>query len=262
MSATSWLRVEISFCVAAMKEVFCWIRAAFSSVSRLNLSRFERTSAISTSQKLFWLASAIFSSSRRPMRSLMMSRTFTKWSGPSASALMATAASTGLSSFERRCMARASTAAAFELLERSCRKEAAAFFAVFSCGFAATAFTVAFTAERPVSFLLALKLDAAPSLRVSLASERAVSSAARALERWSNSVARFSHSLVSSVRKAVSASLASSSSDFMPSASSFSSVFFAESVSALSLADALALFSCSQARTFFSDMALASNSVW
>mmetsp|Transcript_54429 Transcript_54429/g.160069 ORF Transcript_54429/g.160069 Transcript_54429/m.160069 type:complete len:256 (-) Transcript_54429:457-1224(-) len=227
-------------------------------MSSLCSSRLPTESPMFLSQKDLLSTSAAASSSSFLIRSLMRPRTFPKWSAPPArDTLAAMAASVGLFSLSASCCRRSAaalTAAWAPVLRRTCSRDT-----VFGAG---ALWTFTATVARPESFLLAFPyiLLTSPDFRTSLASARALSSAERVVERWSNSLALSWHSVVSSSRKALSASMSSFSSSLSFSASSFSVVFFEESSSFLIFESDLNFFSLVQARTRLSETALASNS--
>mmetsp|Transcript_79861 Transcript_79861/g.237917 ORF Transcript_79861/g.237917 Transcript_79861/m.237917 type:complete len:299 (-) Transcript_79861:225-1121(-) len=244
--AIALLSAAISSCNLAFDASFSVICAVRLSISCAFASLMETAFTISLSQKPFVVASAWACASSRLTRSLMMERTFTKWSSETCTCSAATE-STGLC---RRSAAARSMARAFRCcraprsLPRSCRKAGAACW--FFC--------------RPTSRRFAFQLGATPVSRASKALLMAVISSARVCDRVSHSFALSSQLTVRIFMKAWSAPLAASSAVFSACASCSFSVLKASSFSFSSFSFSAAFFSLLRPSFLLSKAAFASNS--
>mmetsp|Transcript_68240 Transcript_68240/g.154468 ORF Transcript_68240/g.154468 Transcript_68240/m.154468 type:complete len:207 (-) Transcript_68240:906-1526(-) len=198
----------ISFASCAFSASLLLIVAPRFSNSSFFSSRSLIAAAISVSQKLLVVASAPAWSSSLLMMSLMIVRTFTKWSFDSWTFRAATERAgllRWLAAPESNARTSSRTAAGSKvrrLLPRNCRKEAG------RRDSAATATAPVLTCSlrcRPTSFLLAEYFGTTPVLSLLIASLMAVSSSARVLDRWSQAVAFSSQLVVSTFRKFLSA---------------------------------------------------------
>mmetsp|Transcript_11006 Transcript_11006/g.34395 ORF Transcript_11006/g.34395 Transcript_11006/m.34395 type:complete len:337 (+) Transcript_11006:599-1609(+) len=280
-SSRAFLRPAMASESSAMSLVTSFCRASLLlcspvsvSISSLAWSRASVVLAMFSSQKPFCVASASASASSLATMSLMTLRTFTKWS---SARLTRTAAAASVPLL-RCCASSESSAAALltalalaasaPLAPRSCRSTGAA--AGFWGGAAAVgaggggcraAWGAARRAVcRSTSLSLTLYCSVTSDSRILIASAMALSSCARTLERWSQSLAFSSHSPFSSDTKLMSASLSSSSLPFSSSSVSFCSFFIAEIFSCSSLSFSMNFFSFFMFRTFLSKSACWRNS--
>mmetsp|Transcript_60569 Transcript_60569/g.187663 ORF Transcript_60569/g.187663 Transcript_60569/m.187663 type:complete len:277 (+) Transcript_60569:740-1570(+) len=239
---------SISFAFFASSSVICAVRLSISSA----LASREVTAAdISLSQKDLVVASAWAWASSLLTRSLMMERTFSKWS---AEARIRRAATERMG---LRSLPAASSRSAKTLLLRSTSRAPGArrLWLPRSCRKAGT---LSFC--RPTSMRFAFQFGATPVSSASMAWLMAVSSSERVCERASHSLALSSHCWVRTCMKALSASLAPSSASFSPCASCMRSVFMASSFSFSSFSFSAALFSISKPSFVASKADWASNS--
>mmetsp|Transcript_60568 Transcript_60568/g.187657 ORF Transcript_60568/g.187657 Transcript_60568/m.187657 type:complete len:204 (+) Transcript_60568:642-1253(+) len=199
-SAMALDRAEISFDSFAFFASFSVICAVTLSISSAFASRAVTAALISLSQKDLVVASACAWASSLLTRSLMMERTFSKWSSE-AFTLSAATESTGL--WRRPA---AASRSAETLLCLAC---APGVLPPQSCTSAG-----AWPFCRPTSMRFAFQLGATPVSNASMAWLSAVSSAARVCERASHSLALSSHCVVRVPMKALSASCALSSASF------------------------------------------------
>mmetsp|Transcript_113167 Transcript_113167/g.365637 ORF Transcript_113167/g.365637 Transcript_113167/m.365637 type:complete len:323 (+) Transcript_113167:597-1565(+) len=283
LAAMSLLKAAISSLSWAISDSLLRICGANDSSFSFFESRLLVVFSISLSQKDFVSASASASAFSLAMMSLISDRTFTKWSS-AAWTLTAASERTGLcrrlaAPFRRfiTSVRRASAPDACwpllrPLLPRSCRNDAAGrsveALAASLAGGGVVGRTPACLAAagapwlrcRSTSFLLAEYSGATLVTSTSVASLTALISSARVLERSSKSFAFCSHSGVSSLRKARSASLSLTSTSFSIFASCFSSVFCATIFSFTVLSSSAHFISFCRFRRFLSNVACASNS--
>mmetsp|Transcript_7969 Transcript_7969/g.22147 ORF Transcript_7969/g.22147 Transcript_7969/m.22147 type:complete len:306 (-) Transcript_7969:698-1615(-) len=200
-AAISAERSAISFKVVALSDSMLLLSAVISSTFSFALSRSVTLAFMRVSQNSFCDCSACASAARRSRRSLMMERTFTKWSSEAQARAAAVARSLlprrraeARSTSTARCATAAEASAASPREPPNCRREAAA------------PARPPLPLCSPTSLSLALHEGAALDVSCSRASAIAVSSPARTRERWSQRTALASQSSRSSCRNARSAS--------------------------------------------------------
>mmetsp|Transcript_30881 Transcript_30881/g.83664 ORF Transcript_30881/g.83664 Transcript_30881/m.83664 type:complete len:244 (+) Transcript_30881:743-1474(+) len=241
----AWDKAAVSALSFAFFASFSVIWAVRLSTSSALASRCVTAAAISLSQKDLVVASALAWASSLLTRSLMMERTFSKWSSD-ALTLSAATESTGLwrlpaalsrSARTRCCLPAPPEARRWRSLPRSCRKDGAL---LPRC--------------KPTSIRFACQLGATPVSSASMALLMAVISCARVWERSSQALAFASHCSVSVLMKAWSADLAPCSASCSPDASWRRSVLKASSFSFSSFSLAANFFSFSKPSFFLSKL--------
>mmetsp|Transcript_7968 Transcript_7968/g.22143 ORF Transcript_7968/g.22143 Transcript_7968/m.22143 type:complete len:253 (-) Transcript_7968:921-1679(-) len=209
-AAISAERSAISFKVVALSDSMLLLSAVISSTFSFALSRSVTLAFMRVSQNSFCDCSACASAARRSRRSLMMERTFTKWSSEAQARAAAVARSLLFRRWAEACSASTArratakeAALASSLEPRICKKEAAC--SSLRAPAAPEPARALLPVCKPTSFSLALHEGAALDVSSCRASAMALSSPARILERWSQRPAFSSHWAFSTARNSSSA---------------------------------------------------------